>query len=140
MSRYALFLMIIVAATIAGCASGSPGAASEPPAGDAGRGRALFSQASIRSTSGCITCHSLDKGKVVVGPSLDGIATRAEEMVRSPGYKGTAATAEEFLRESITRPNAAVDTGYSHNVMPDWLTVLDRQEIEDLVAFLSGLR
>jgi nitric oxide reductase subunit C len=137
MSKYACFLLIVIVLVTAGCASGGRGLASAPPVGDAERGQVLFSQAIIRSTPGCGTCHSLEAGRGVVGPSLAGIATRAAAIIRSPSYPGKATSAEQFLRESITRPNAALATGYSHTVMPDWLTVLDRQEIEDLVAFLS---
>jgi nitric oxide reductase subunit C len=107
------------------------------PTGSVARGQMLFAQTSIRSTPGCGPCHSLEAGRVGVGPSLAGIATRAAAIISSSSYPGAETTAEQFLRESITRPYAAPATGCSHSVMPDWLTVLDRQEIEDLVAFLS---
>lgn len=140
MLKHARFLLILIAVAVTGCTTGYSGSLSARPIGDAERGRVLFSQVTIRSTPGCITCHSLERGKVVVGPSLAGIASRAPSIIQSSGYSGTATTPEEFLRESITRPGAAVETGFSHSVMPDWLTVLDRQEIEDPVAFLSSLR
>ena len=128
--------LTVIAIVLVGCTN----AAAAQPSGSAERGRAFFAQSSVRNTAGCVTCHSLEQGKVVVGPSLAGVATRAAATVGSSGYQGTAKTAEAFLRESITRPNAAVATGFSHNIMPDWLTVLDRQQIEDLVAFLMTQR
>jgi cytochrome c551/c552 len=100
----------------------------------------LFSQETIRDTPGCITCHSVEPNVVVVGPSLAGIAATAERIVNSPGYTGTAKTGEEFLRESILNPNANVETGFSHGVMPDWLTVLSEQQIDDLIAYLGMLK
>jgi nitric oxide reductase subunit C len=125
---------------VSGCAGiGRAGVPALPP-GDAQRGRALFSQASIRNTSGCVTCHSLAKDVVIVGPSLYGVADRAKRSVKAPTYKGTATSMEEFLRESITRPDANIAPGFAHSVMPDWLTVLDEQQIQDLVAYLLTLK
>jgi nitric oxide reductase subunit C len=133
-----LILLIVAVMALVGRTFGRQALPDPAPTGSAERGQALFYQTSIRSTPGCGTCHSLEAGKVVVGPSLAGIATRAATIIISPNYAGAATSAEQFLRESITRPNAALATGYSHAVMPDWLTVLDRQEIEDLVSFLSA--
>lgn len=107
--------------------------------GDPARGAALFSRQQIRDTSGCASCHSLEPGRMVVGPSLADVATRARVKIASTGYGGEAATVQDDLRESITRPTADLVPGFAHGIMPDWLTVLDRQEIEDLTAFLMTL-
>ena len=136
MPRFAYVLLLVVTLIASGCAVVGRANAPALPAGDPQRGQALFSQASIRGTSGCITCHSLARYKVIVGPSLWGVATRAGRIIESPNYQGTATSAEEFLRESITRPNAVIASGFAHSVMPDWLTVLDEQQIQDLVAYL----
>ncbi len=133
-----LLLLVVMVMTLVGCTVNWQGFSDPVPIGSVERGQVLFSQTRIRSTPGCGTCHSLEAGKVVVGPSLAGIASRADVIISASNYPGTATSAEQFLRESITRPGAALATGYSHTVMPDWLTVLDRQEIEDLVAFLSA--
>ena len=140
MPRVALFLLLLAALAVSGCTGiGKAGVPALPP-GDAQRGRALFSQASIRNSSGCVQCHSLAKDAVIVGPSLNGVADRAERSVKASTYRGTATSAEEFLRESITRPDAIISPGFAHSVMPDWLTVLDEQQIQDLVAYLMTLK
>ena len=136
MRTFCLIVLIFLAATLSACGGTGAAGVAAPP-GNAERGRALFLAVSIRDTPGCITCHSLEPGKVVVGPSLAGIATRSLQIIKSPDYTGDAKTSEEFLRESITMPTADLGAGFSHSVMPDWMTVLDRQEIEDLVAFLE---
>ena len=136
MPRIALLLLLLVALATSGCASTRQASVPNLPPGDAKRGRDLFAQPSIRNTFGCVTCHSLARTKVIVGPSLWGVATRAGRIVQSPSYRGTATSAEEFLRESITRPDANIAPGFAHSVMPDWLTVLSEQEIQDLVAYL----
>jgi nitric oxide reductase subunit C len=138
--KVASFLLLLAALAVSGCSGvGQAGARALPP-GDAERGRALFSQASIRDTSGCVQCHSLVRYKVIVGPSLWGVYTRAGRMIQSPSYQGTAKSAEQYLRESITKPDAIVEPGFAHSVMPDWLTVLDEQQIQDLVAYLLTLK
>ncbi len=136
MPRVAPFLLLLVAVVVSGCARAGQDSVSALPPGDAQRGRALFFQASIRDTSGCVQCHSLARYQVIVGPSLWGVSTRAGRIIQSPSYRGTANSAEQYLRESITKPNANVEPGFAHSVMPDWLTVLDEQQIQDLVAYL----
>jgi nitric oxide reductase subunit C len=136
MSRVVLFVLLLAGLVASGCAGAGQRSAGRLPAGDPQRGQALFTQPSIRGASGCITCHSLTRNKVVVGPSLWGVATRAGRIVRSADYRGTATSAEEYLRESITRPRASLAPGFAHSVMPDWLTVLSEQDIQDLVAYL----
>jgi len=139
MPRVAFLLLLLAALLVSGCAGiGQAGVAALPP-GDAQRGRALFSQVSIRNTPGCVTCHSLARYKAIVGPSLWGVSTRAGRIIQSPSYQGTAASAEQFLREAITKPDANLAPGFAHSVMPDWLTVLDEQQIQDLVAYLMTL-
>jgi nitric oxide reductase subunit C len=140
MSRHAFFVALIVVLLASGCAGIGQAGVAALPAGSTPRGRALFSQATIRGTSGCVQCHSLARYKVIVGPSLWGVATRAGRIVQSPDYPGAATTAEQYLRESITRPDAHVTSGFAHSVMPDWLTVLDEQQIQDLVAYLMTLK
>jgi nitric oxide reductase subunit C len=136
MRRIALLLLLLVDLAASGCAGARQASVPNLPLGDAERGRDLFAHPTFRSTSGCVTCHSLVRTKVIVGPSLWGVATRAGRIVQSPSYRGTAKSAEEFLRESITRPDANIAPGFAHSVMPDWLTVLNEQEIQDLVAYL----
>ena len=136
MPKVALFILLLAGLVASGCAGVGQAGSPLPPAGDPQRGQALFSQSSIRDTSGCIQCHSLARYKVIVGPSLWGVSTRAGRIIQSPSYRGTATSAEEFLREAITRPNADIAPGFAHSVMPDWLTVLNEQDIQDLVSYL----
>ena len=111
--------------------------------GDPARGEALYEQSNIgpNNAPGCITCHSLEPGEVIVGPSHAGLATRAGETVRDPGYTGEAETAEGYLRESIVSPNAYVEEGFAPNVMYQKFSEdLTDREIADLVAFMMTLK
>lgn len=96
-------------------------------------GRSLFHQTSIREAPTCSACHSIEPGKVIVGPSLAGIASRAND--RKPGM-----SVEEYLRESILDPNAYIVEAFSANVMyQNFKDVLTEEEINHLIAYLLTL-
>ncbi len=95
-------------------------------------GKSLFFETTLGHNSGCRVCHSLVPGKVVVGPSLDGVATRAADRV--PGM-----SAKEYLRQSIVDPSAYVVEGFPDAMLKNFDELLTDQEIDDLVAFLLTL-
>jgi cytochrome c2 len=131
---------LIIVLLLAGCSTEVESVKGPISAGEqVARGRAVYEQKLLKQTPGCITCHSLEPGVVVVGPSFDGVATRAAKVLASGEYKGLAKTPAEFLQESILTPKAYL-SGFSHSVMPEWEGVLERQQLLDLVAFLSTLK
>ncbi|MCH8088509.1 MAG: c-type cytochrome [Chloroflexi bacterium] len=96
------------------------------PAGDPAAGEQVFTTASPLT---CSTCHSID-GTTGLGPSLQGIATRAE--TRVPGL-----SAGEYITQSILDPNAFVVDGFPPSLMPqNFSETLTTQDIADVVAFL----
>jgi len=103
-------------------------------AGDSASGEDLFNQTVIGSQPGCVTCHSLTPDKVLVGPSLAGIADRA-------GSRVSGKSAEQYVHESIVNANAFVVDGFPEGVMPARLAdELSDQQLADLVAFLLTLK
>jgi mono/diheme cytochrome c family protein len=116
----------------------------ELPAGDAARGEQLFAQ-QVKQASGtnasCIACHSLVPGEVKTGPSLAGVATRAETRVAGE-------TAEQYIRQSIQQPNAFIvpdNPAYmganGKSLMPEGLgNLMSEQDLADLMAYLQTLR
>jgi len=125
--------VMLLALILAGCGGGEERAAGD---GDPKRGQALYEQTIIGSSAapGCVTCHSRDAGKTLVGPSHAGIATEAETAV--PGM-----SAEEFLKESIVNPDAHVTEGFTPGIMyQNYKKDLSEQEINDLVAYLLTLK
>jgi nitric oxide reductase subunit C len=105
-------------------------------------GQAVFRTA----TPTCVACHSIAPGVNLAGPSLAGLATRAQETIGSPGYKGKATDVEGYIRESILEPSAHVVPGqmYSANgtsFMPTtYGNDLSSEQVDQLVAYLATLK
>src|SRR5512135_1511294 len=112
------------------------------PAGDATRGANLFSQQAKLANgenAPCKACHSLQPDTVIVGPSLSGVASRAD--TREPGK-----AAADYIRESIQNPNAFIVPGNPNfaqdgkSVMPGNLgDKMSAQDLADLIAYLLTL-
>jgi cytochrome c551/c552 len=96
-------------------------------------GKKLYNESSLGTNAACRICHSLYPDENLVGPSFDGIATRAGE--RIPGM-----SAEEYLRQSIIDPDAYIVEGYPSGLMvPNLADSMSETQIDDLVAFLMTL-
>lgn len=77
----------------------------------------------------CSACHLTEGEQVLVGPSMEGLASRA-------GTTVSGMDAEDYLRESILEPAAHVNEGFT-NVMPNiYSTVLSEDELDALMAYL----
>jgi nitric oxide reductase subunit C len=105
-------------------------------------GEALFR----KSPPACAACHSTAEGVQLVGPSLAGIAARAQQRLGDPEYRGHAKTAEEYVRESIVAPSMFLVAGPTFSAggrsfMPDnFGHSLQASEIDHLVAYLMTLK
>lgn len=115
-----------------------PQAASSDPVAQGG---ALFR----RSPPGCFSCHSIQEGVTLVGPSLAGLGARAAKIISSADYQGTAKTPDDYIRESITHPNAYLVPGPTfsaggQSVMPPFDQVLKPNEVDQLVAYLATFK
>ena len=101
-----------------------------PPPPGAAEGKEVFED---RSQGACDVCHTTDGGRLV-GPSLEGVAVRAE--TRVPGM-----SARDYLVESILDPEAYVVEGYrGDQMLPIYRERLDDAQIEALVTYLLTLR
>lgn len=125
-----LSVFVLLAAACGGGGESAAPASSGSVTGNAADGESLYTQNAIGSAPGCTTCHSLEEGVVVVGPSHAGIGARAGSVV--PGL-----SAEEYLRQSIVEPDAHVTEGFTAGIMyQNYGKELTEQQIADLVAFL----
>ncbi|MBA4109245.1 MAG: cytochrome C [Leptothrix sp. (in: Bacteria)] len=154
--------ILVTGATIPGTDMGSPGPAKSQnaPAGGASTpsppgarplsgsenpialGERLFRSV----TPACNACHSTAPGANMAGPTLHGLAARAQSTLASPGYKGQAKDVEAYIRESVMQPSAHLVPGamYSANgtsFMPNtYGKSLAPEEMDQLVAYLSSLK
>lgn len=139
---------------VTGALTRGPGpAAEQPPSEYAARPVGQEDSAIARGenlfhtvTPACNACHSTRPGADMAGPTLAGIATRAEQVIGSPDYHGEARDISGYIRESITAPSAhlvpgamysANDISFMPNTYPD---TLSEEQIDDLAAYLESFR
>ncbi|MGF1666002.1 MAG: c-type cytochrome [Acidimicrobiia bacterium] len=126
MTRRALMVMALL---LSACGSPAIGGST-----DLTGGADLFAATVLGNRPGCITCHSLEAGVNLVGPSIAGIGSVA-------GSRVEGVDAEKYLRQSIVEPNAHIVEGYEDDVMPeDYVLTLTDSQIEALVEYMEGLR
>ena len=83
----------------------------------------------------CSACHSID-GTKKVGPTWKGLA---DSLV--PLADGTSVKADtDYLKTSIVNPNQDIVQGFNPGVMPNFGSLLDQTQVEDLVAYLLTLK
>lgn len=142
MRKYIVLMLIMAVAMMALAACGGGGEADTgetagevASVGNAANGEDLYSSAVIgpNSAPGCITCHSLEEGVVIVGPSHAGLAARAGTYV-------AGMSDVEYLRESIVEPNAHLVEGFGADIMyQNYGADLTEEQINDLVAYMLTL-
>ncbi len=128
MSRKIIVLAgLFLALALASCGGGGS------PAG-VKNGEAFFDQLLIDKGPGCNTCHSLKPNQVLVGPSLAGVATRAEKRIPN-------VSAEDYLRQSILEPDSYLVAGFGPGVMPKtYSSELTPEQLANLIAYLMTLK
>ena len=140
MRKFILIVLLMLSLSMVLAACGGSDSESEGVAdngiGNVANGEKLFNQTVIGSASapGCVTCHSLDAGVVLVGPDHADIGARAETAV--PGM-----SAEDYIRQSIVEPNAHITEGYAEGIMyQNYGTDIPAPQIDDIVAFMLTLK
>ncbi|MGD8465578.1 MAG: cytochrome c [Anaerolineae bacterium] len=126
-------LMIGLVAACGGDSAPAEDAGGAANAGDPAAGQQIFEQSMVGSLTGCASCHSLEPGVDLVGPSLANIGAEA-------GSRVSGTSADEYMRQSIVEPNAYVVEGYGEGIMPaGYGDQLSDEELNDLVAYLLSL-
>jgi mono/diheme cytochrome c family protein len=129
--RKLVFLLILVLAFGLAACGGNAEAPAATGGGDAGAGEVVFAEASVPA---CNTCHSLEPGVTLVGPSLATIGAEA-------GSRVPDVSAADYLRKSITDPDSTVVEGFASGLMPQgYEAQLTEEQIEDLVAYMLTLK
>lgn len=87
----------------------------------------------------CVTCHAFEPVSVAeTCPDLNDIEATAEERIASDDYTGSADTALAYIEESILDPAVYIVDGYDEGVMPSTYTSLTQEELDALIAYLTG--
>ena len=123
--KFKLLIFIFAAFILASCSGGS---AQVIPTLDATQqqGQAVFN---LR----CAQCHALVKDTIVIGPSLAGIATRAQSRVS--GYD-----AQAYLERSILIPDDYLVEGFANTMPTNFGKELTSEELTAVVAYLMTLK
>jgi mono/diheme cytochrome c family protein len=126
-------LPVLVAAAlllVAACAGPSEPATTTPTraGGVDSVGLELFEERVVGANPGCVTCHSLEEGVTLVGPSLFAVESPIDGL-----------TTAEYVRQSILDPDAYVVAGFvAGQMQPVWGDYLSPEQVESLVVLLSG--
>lgn len=131
-NRILIVMLIALALWPAACNRQNIAPADIPGSGPT-RGEALFQLNPLGDLPGCGTCHSLKPGELLVGPSIAGIATIAENQT-------TGLAAAAFLRQGILKPDVYLEPGFNPGAMPRYGEGLTAQDVDDLVAYLLTLK
>ncbi len=117
---------VVVTLLVAACGGAAPAPDPTTPRAVTTFGEELFNERVIGVNPGCITCHSLQEGIVLVGPSL---AT-----IMSP-IAGVSDA--DYIRDSILNPDGYLAEGYSAGQMSSgWDEYLTEAQIDSLVDYL----
>ncbi|MGV3655303.1 MAG: c-type cytochrome [Noviherbaspirillum sp.] len=127
------------------------GSASEAPPGarplSGGENPIALGERLFRSAApACNACHSIAPGVNMAGPSLAGLAERAQKTIGSADYKGEAKDVPGYIKEAITHPSAYLVPGpmYSANgvsFMPNtYGKSLTPEQLDQLAAYLTSLK
>ncbi|MCC6259543.1 MAG: cytochrome c [Anaerolineales bacterium] len=120
------FILALMLMSLTACATAATPAPTPTLDALAAQGQKVFN-------GHCATCHALVPDTIIIGPSLYGIATRAE--TRVPGQ-----TAEEYIQLSILRPGDYVVEGFTNIMIANFAKQLTNEEMNALVAFLMTLK
>jgi len=94
----------------------------------------------------CGACHSLQPDVTMVGPSLAGVASRAQQTLASGDYKGQAKDVEGYLVESVTSPSAHITAGGTYStdgvsLMPaTFAKDLTPEQVRQLAVYLATFK
>jgi mono/diheme cytochrome c family protein len=126
MKKITLLLIILVALVLSAC-SATPLAEPTPtPNPLVVQGQQVFN-------SKCATCHALVPDTIIIGPSLAGVATRAETRMKG-------LSADEYIQLSILRPGDYVVEGFNNVMITNFSKELTNEDMNALVAFLLTLK
>ena len=122
--KFQVLLMTLAAVLLAACSTSSP---AQPTL------NALEIQGKQVYVSNCAGCHALELNTIVIGPSLAGVATRAETRVKDDD-------ARAYIETSILNPGAYVVDGFKDVMPKNFGKDLTSSDFNAIVAYLLTLK
>lgn len=87
----------------------------------------------LTNSNGCVACHSLQEGVVMVGPSWYNLANLAATRVEDQ-------SAAQYIYASIVAPNEYIVDGFNAGLMPqNYAEVISDEDLAHIVAYLLTL-
>ena len=126
MRRIAIPLIVLVTLALSACSAAMSVTPTPTPDPLVVQGQQVFN-------AKCATCHALVPDTIIIGPSLAGIATRAETRVQGQ-------TADEYIQLSILRPGDYIVDGFNNVMITNFSKELTNEDMNALVAFLLTLK
>jgi len=126
MKKYISILIAMLAFALSACSAASPIEPTPIPDPLVVQGQQVFN-------AKCATCHALVLDTIIIGPSLYGLATRAETRVEGQ-------TADEYIQLSILRPGDYLVDGFNNVMITNFAKELTNEDMNALVAFLLTLK
>ena len=83
----------------------------------------------------CIVCHSID-GSQIIGPSFKGIYGRRQTLADGSVVESD----DNYIRNSILNPNEQLVSGYPTGQMPMFQSLLDEDQIIQLIEYMKTLK
>jgi cytochrome c2 len=130
-----MWILVGIMLLVTACGAGANASAPPDPdsVGDSTIGAELFVERHGDAPS-CSYCHSVTNDDGGIGPSLMGIANRANTQVDGMG-------AVAYLHESIVDPNAYIsDDSPKSRMYAHFSDVLSDEDIDNLIAYLLTLK
>lgn len=126
MKKIITIFMILAAIMLPACSAGASADPTPTPDPLVVQGQQVFN-------AKCATCHALVPDTIIIGPSLAGVATRAETRMKG-------LNAEEYIQLSILRPGDYVVEGFNNVMITNFSKELTNEDMNALVAFLLTLK
>ena len=126
MKKIITIVMLLVVFVMSACSAGASVPSTPTPDPLVLQGQQVFN-------ARCATCHALVPDTIIIGPSLYGVAARAETRVDGQ-------TAEEYLQLSVLRPGDYVVEGFNNVMVTNLAKELTNEDMNALMAFLLSLK
>jgi len=92
----------------------------------------------LMEKNGCVVCHSSD-GTKIVGPSYKGVYGHKVTVI-TDGKEREVVADDEYIKRSIYEPEADVVKGFVKGQMVSYKTILNDEDVANIIEYLKTLK